>query len=231
MLREESSGRQLRANDGVFFRRLSPSSDLGSVVADRNPDEFRLCGRTLLPVVAVADRVSVTANEDKKLLVSGWVSGSDDEMGAMSSTNQGRTGWSSAVGGVSAGFPSTRRALMQIWADDPDEGDGRTLQVLADEPGVQADQGSDKRWTDRHYRTLLPDARCRWLAGNGTDAASIWIGDGRRGRTGVDGPTPTTLLQRQGQELMASGMVAIAAAASGPLLQKQDWVADGISDD
>ncbi|KAL5984396.1 hypothetical protein ACLOJK_018500 [Asimina triloba] len=43
------------------------------------------------------------------------------------------------------------------------------------------------------------------------------------------------LMQRQGHELMASETMAImaasAAAAGGPLLQKRDQVADGISDD
>ncbi|KAL6008962.1 hypothetical protein ACLOJK_022189 [Asimina triloba] len=63
---------------------------------------------------------------------------------------------------------------------------------------------------------MFSDVGCRWLAGNGAGAASVWVGDGRGGRTGVDGLTPTMLLQRRGRELMASGMVVITVT-SAPL--------------
>ncbi|KAL5993562.1 hypothetical protein ACLOJK_014487 [Asimina triloba] len=152
-------------------------------------------------------------------------------------------GQRAADGGYRSNNRQMRLLRMQIAGDgslrqrgaDADLGGTEWADCLLDdaddEAGGQTDAGADscgRYWMtdDRTYlwRTRIAAGFKFWLAGDSAGAASC----GRSGgQAGVDGPTPTMLLQRWGRELMASGTVAIvtayaAAAAGGPLLQKWD---------
>ncbi|KAL6010618.1 hypothetical protein ACLOJK_001054 [Asimina triloba] len=88
-----------------------------------------------------------------------------------------------------------------------------------------ADDEAGRQTNDYDWVRVLASKLRRWCSQYGRSG----------GRAGVDGPMPMTLLQRQRRELVVSGTVAIATAsaaiADGPLLQKRDQVADGISND